>query len=453
MINDPPTDYAREKIVCQYLNDDGTFKSGAVSEYDSSRTYSPEEACCYRGHTWSHIHASVASCNAGELICTISSRGYYKTTNEPSYIGYCYDGTMTGVLLVGKTATSVGYYTSESVHFDTGTPFVYNGETWFWNGGNYSWAGDLLSTAGKAIYKAAGSTTQEGLAGIFLDYVTGKTPGTNYTVWGVDYTNPNALDNWYYGNPVNQRGLTTYANTSTAGYTIDRWKVTQATLSIITGGIRLVNASSSYYNFVQFVENPSIYSGKQVTLSMKIKISGGTLRYGIKANGADFGYNYVDTTNTGIVSNTCTLPTGLTELYIFLIPQTVGGTFEIESIKLELGPISTLSNDSPPNYGEELAKCQRFGYMWKQYSLYPGVQYSADYIDFCIPLPVAMRITPSIVNGDLSVNGMHTGWAFAMATTYNNASYLRLRATKSTHGITNSAYLEVDSDCFLSSDL
>ena len=33
-------------------------------------------------------------------------------------------------------------------------------------------------------------------------------------------SNPNLLDNWYFGNPVNQKGQTSYTG---AGYTIDRW--------------------------------------------------------------------------------------------------------------------------------------------------------------------------------------------------------------------------------------
>ena len=32
---------------------------------------------------------------------------------------------------------------------------------------------------------------------------------------------PNLLDNWYFANPVNQRGQTSYTGT---GYTVDRWE-------------------------------------------------------------------------------------------------------------------------------------------------------------------------------------------------------------------------------------
>ena len=51
-------------------------------------------------------------------------------------------------------------------------------------------------------------------------------------------TNPNLLDNWYFGRPVNQRGQTEY--TGNATYAIDRWWTQyETTLSIVDGGIKI----------------------------------------------------------------------------------------------------------------------------------------------------------------------------------------------------------------------
>ena len=51
-------------------------------------------------------------------------------------------------------------------------------------------------------------------------------------------TNPNLLDNWYFGNPVNQRGQTEYTEDTT--YTIDRWWLQyDTTLSVVDGGIKI----------------------------------------------------------------------------------------------------------------------------------------------------------------------------------------------------------------------
>lgn len=48
---------------------------------------------------------------------------------------------------------------------------------------------------------------------------------------------PNLLDNWYFGNPVNQRGVSgTISNT---GYFLDRWKLTNGSVTISTDGITL----------------------------------------------------------------------------------------------------------------------------------------------------------------------------------------------------------------------
>lgn len=65
-------------------------------------------------------------------------------------------------------------------------------------------------------------------------------------------SNPNLLDNWYFGNPANQRGLKLYTD---IGYTIDRWK-----LDINPGeGIRVndgyITLNTSGIYFGQYFDN------------------------------------------------------------------------------------------------------------------------------------------------------------------------------------------------------
>ena len=43
-------------------------------------------------------------------------------------------------------------------------------------------------------------------------------------------SNPNLLDNWYFGNPVNQRGGTSWTNPSNMQYAIDRWQITPSSV-------------------------------------------------------------------------------------------------------------------------------------------------------------------------------------------------------------------------------
>ena len=49
--------------------------------------------------------------------------------------------------------------------------------------------------------------------------------------------NANLLDNWYFGNPVNQRGAS--GTISTAGYFFDRWKLVSGSVTINNGAIVL----------------------------------------------------------------------------------------------------------------------------------------------------------------------------------------------------------------------
>ena len=85
--------------------------------------------------------------------------------------------------------------------------------------------------------------------------------------------NDNLLGNWYFGNPVNQRGKTSYAGT---GYGVDMWYTTGATLSVdVTAeGVKLYkNAASANPAWAQALETDAAV-GQTVTVSMLYKGSG-----------------------------------------------------------------------------------------------------------------------------------------------------------------------------------
>ena len=106
-------------------------------------------------------------------------------------------------------------------------------------------------------------------------------------------SNPNLLDNWYFGNPVNQRGQTEY---NTMSYAIDRWRTwtepTSAWLKVVDGGIKVA------YTFFQYFEKAVIDGilGKNVTIS--ILFADGKLFYktgfvsksGVSYNAVDVNY-------------------------------------------------------------------------------------------------------------------------------------------------------------------
>lgn len=74
--------------------------------------------------------------------------------------------------------------------------------------------------------------------------------------------NPNLLDNWFFGNPVNQRGQTEYAGDK---YTVDRWHLTtDGVLTVADEGIRLT--SGALFEPFEY-ELSSFLKGKTVTYS------------------------------------------------------------------------------------------------------------------------------------------------------------------------------------------
>ena len=213
-------------------------------------------------------------------------------------------------------------------------------------------------------------------------------------------SNPNLLDNWYFADPINQRGRTEYGS----GYAIDRWSSAK---TIISDGY-----VSFQDNFIQSFEwdrfKPLL--GKIVTLSYLNK-------------------DAKLTTATGAIPNSFEsnelqgLYFGPFAMYVF--PGGSAQVFRLDTsdtiiaAKLELGPVQTLAhkdasgnwvlNDPPPNKALELAKCQR-------YQL-PLLDRSGNYgcpIGFgvfqntlgriMIPTPTTMRGTPTltVLNGNIS---------------------------------------------------
>ena len=81
--------------------------------------------------------------------------------------------------------------------------------------------------------------------------------------------------------------------------------------------------------------------------------------------------------------------------------------FKIKAMKLELGSVSTLAQDTAPNYQQELAKCQRYFQRIKRGSTYTnsigfGFASSETLARIFIPLPVEMRATPTATISSLS---------------------------------------------------
>jgi hypothetical protein len=170
----------------------------------------------------------------------------------------------------------------------------------------------------------------------------------------------NLLHNWDFRNPVNQRGFT---STTSAGDTIDRWRLTASghTVEVVSDGIKLIASKNAGLNncFVQLVENYSSFVG--VTLTLSAHIVENTLTQGCNLRWNDNASPVI--TGTGYFSHTFT-PSSLSYLQIgvqFANRDVDDGKYVIiDKMKLEIGTVSTLANDPPADYREQLVLCKSF---------------------------------------------------------------------------------------------
>lgn len=113
----------------------------------------------------------------------------------------------------------------------------------------------------------------------------------------------------------------------------------------------------------------------------------------------------------------------------------------------------TLPPLEAPDYTMELLTCQRYAVLpGPTNNYYPYTQITGNIIDFLVPIPIAMRIIPTLPAAmniyGANIQGVQTGFTFSV-TGMGNGS-LTIRATKSNHGLTG-AFLSING--LLSSDL
>ena len=153
--------------------------------------------------------------------------------------------------------------------------------------------------------------------------------------------NPNLLDNWYFGNPVNQRGQTSYTG---VGYTVDRWRINGGGLSVTSTGLQF---DASYVLF-QPLDLPISLPNTIATVSFML--ADGNVYSGLLSAGyAAVGPYSVANDNSNI-------------LYI---NKATANAPNILAVKLELGSVQTLAHQENgnwvlneiPDYGEQLYRC------------------------------------------------------------------------------------------------
>ena len=313
-----------------------------------------------------------------------------------------------GELKIGVNLDNGSIAGDTSLLDDLKSPGTYN---WLDEEGELGIAGGLWNVAvTNSAYSTGHPSITQTLVGTYGPGVTGRVLARSFyyannpqwTPWrelvSLDQiSNPNLLDNWYFADPVNQRGLTEYGE----GYTIDRWflYVSGTTTISIENGVVIHEGAGGY--FQQRLERSKMEKllGQAATLSVLID-----------------NQLYSATDLLGYPGNRCIirgLPVGESSLFwddvkCEINVSLTGGAGVLQAVKLELGTIQTLAhrdasgnwvlNDPPPDPALELAKCQRYQFVIGNRLLAPFgtfVSRASGRASAFIPLPT-MRAAPTV---------------------------------------------------------
>lgn len=255
----------------------------------------------------------------------------------------------------------------------------------------------------------------------------------------------NLLDNWYFADPVSQRGQKEYTNT---GYTIDRWRLDDSINMTVKDDHILFTGEQNrdYCNFVQIAKSKESVEGKQVTFSL---LGEGYFNLILRINGTYLN-NPIEFNNISktLITYTFSISENLTD-DVFVIIQSlhiVDKAAKVYATKLELG--NRFTGWPVWDYGAELLKCQRYFRSLAIHDLWGSDQNTTNYIDFAIPGARGMRTKPAIVNPN-GFNLSKQGFTFEFVS-YGLSP--RLRATKTSHGIVG-PYLEALENIYLDANL
>ena len=212
--------------------------------------------------------------------------------------------------------------------------------------------------------------------------------------------NPNLLDNWYFGRPVNQRGQTEY--TAGGAYTLDRWWAQyDTTLSIVDGGIKI----GGKWDVQQYFETTLPNATYTLSLLYKDRTGSDPLRLLI-GNRTDGDLAQTESKDaSGILS--VTFSTAKLNKVNFGFTGSTDNSATILAAKLELGDTQTLAHkengvwvlNEIPDFGEQLARCQRYYRRWTGADNKPlgvAIRRESKLLELVFSLDTAMRVSPSL---------------------------------------------------------
>lgn len=262
----------------------------------------------------------------------------------------------------------------------------------------------LLITNGNMILDGSTNEHSTFMINNLVDPMDDQDAATKYYVDNTIkyHTNPNLLDNWYFINPVNQRGQTEY--TGNATYSIDRWWTQyDTTLSIVDGGIKI----GGKWDVQQYFETTLPNVTYTLSLLYKDRTGSDPLRL-LAGNRTDGDLAQTESKDaSGILS--VTFSTAKLNKVNFGFTGSTDNSAIIIAIKLELGDTQTLAHkegdkwvlNEIPDYGEQLSRCQRyFVRLGGQTNCPLGtlVVREPSKADVFVKLPVTMRTNPTLVS-------------------------------------------------------
>lgn len=176
---------------------------------------------------------------------------------------------------------------------------------------------------------------------------------------------PNLLDNWYFPDPVNQRGQTEYTG---GGRTIDRWRGSGYTAESarLTGtGLLVQNGRANGNAFFRQEFDTPLPAGIYTVSVLVGQLTGSAGVYLANAQGNYIRYAAL---KSGLTTVTAELEEGFAARLQFTVGA--GAAVELIAAKVEMGSGQTLAhqqedgswtlNAPPPRRAAELAQCQRY---------------------------------------------------------------------------------------------
>ena len=269
--------------------------------------------------------------------------------------------------------------------------------------------------------------------------------------------NPNLLDNWYFGNPVNQRGQTSYTG---VGYTIDRWKTYAGGTIVLSDGHLIL---TEVVDFGQQLELYRVPVDSPVTFSA---LTDTGLVWSTHKFAGDTNETWYENLGNGITLNMIYNWSGTGTVLVALQTQAAN----IRAVGLELGSQQTIAHkeygdwvlNEIPKFGDQLAECQRYFVRIGSNSAYrivgTGTAYGNSNCGILVPLPVEMRTISAVsIVGQLTLRNKAGSEVVCSGVALDiigaATAYLNCTASGLTLGASYDAFLNPGSYLSFSADL